>query len=116
MASTLIGIYAVLALGTVAALAVLSEEAPTWATQEAWGHGVIVAVFAMVLLRRWRAARRGSARAFRAVRIITGVLLVANLIEACLPSFPTWMRIEMVVIAAVMLAVFVALARHARTR
>ncbi|MET9022625.1 hypothetical protein ABZV93_21855 [Actinopolymorpha sp. NPDC004070] len=116
VASALIGIYAVLALSTVAALVVLSEAAPARATQEAWSHAVIVAVFAVVLLLRWRAARRGSDRAFRAVRIIAGVLLAANLVEACLPVFPGWMRVEMVVIAAVMLTVFVALARHARKR
>ncbi|GAA2760729.1 hypothetical protein [Actinopolymorpha rutila] len=114
VASALIGIYAVLALGTVAALVVLSEETPARATQEAWGHAVIVAVFAVVLSLRWRAARRGSSSALRAVQIIAGVLLAVNLVEACLSFFPGWMRVEMVVIAAVMLAVTVLLARHVR--
>src|SRR3954466_13784716 len=52
--------YVAIALGTIAVLALLSAVAPHQATQEAWVHAVIVAVFAVVLPLRLRAARAGS--------------------------------------------------------
>jgi hypothetical protein len=98
--------YVALVLATVIALGVLSSTAPQLATQRAWGHAVIVAVFAVVLPLRLRAARRGSVRARRAVGIIAAVLMVVNLVEAGLPgTFPIWMRREMIAVAALMLLV-----------
>lgn len=102
--SALIGTYLAITLGTVAALVVLASTAPRLATDEAWGHAVIVALFAVLLLVRGRAARAGRPGAVRAVRIIAVVLLVVNVVEAALPVFPTWMRIEMAVVALLMLA------------
>ncbi|WP_028927785.1 hypothetical protein [Pseudonocardia acaciae] len=108
-------VYVALVLGTLVALAVLSEAASRLATEEAWGHAVIVAVFAVVLPLRLRAANRGSARALRAVGIIAAVLLVVNVVEASLPgAFPTWMRGEMVAVAAVMLLLLGCVARARR--
>ena len=72
---------------------------------------MIVAAFAALLLLRWRSARRGSPSAARAARIISAVLLVANLVEACLSVFPVWMRIEMGLTAALMLVLSITLAR-----
>jgi hypothetical protein len=101
--------YVCVMVVTVVALGVLSAVAPDLATDEAWGHAVIVLVFAILLPLRMRAARKGSARAVRAVAVIAGVLLGVNLVEAALPgAFPGWMRIEMVVVAALM-AVLLAL-------
>ena len=109
-----ISAYVVVALGTLAALAVLSMTAPRLATSEAWSHAVIVAVFAILLVVRARAASKGSATALRAVTIIAGVLAAANIVEAALPGvFPSWMRVEMLAIAAMTLTLFV-LARRAR--
>ncbi|MGH3425359.1 MAG: hypothetical protein ACRDO8_11550 [Nocardioidaceae bacterium] len=103
-----VGAYVVVALGTVPALAVLSVAAPDLATPEAWGHAVIVGVLAIVLVFRAWAARNGSAAGLRAVTIIGCVLLVVNLVEAALPgAFPSWMRVEMLVIAALMLTLLV---------
>ncbi|MHB6905813.1 hypothetical protein [Streptomyces sp. CB02959] len=101
----LVGIYVALAFGTLVALAVMTAVAPSLATSEAWGHAVIVAVFAIVLPLRTRGALRGSGSGLRALTIIGCVLLVVNLVEAALPGvFPSWMRVEMLVIAAMMLA------------
>lgn len=101
-------------LGTVVALAAMTAAAPYLATDEAWGHAVVVAVFAIVLLLRTRAALKGSRAGFRAVTVIGCVLLVVNLVEAVLPGvFPSWMRVEMLIIAAMML-VLVALSVRAR--
>lgn len=111
-ASVLVAVYAAVTVGTVVALAVLSAVAPERATQEAWGHAVIVLVLAVVLVLRLRAARAGSVRARRAVGIVAAVLVVVNLVEAALPGvFPGWMRVEMVAIAVAM-AVLVVLVRR----
>jgi hypothetical protein len=108
-AGALIAGYVVIALGTVVALAVLAAAAPAQATSEAWGHAVIVAVFAVLLPLRYRAARSGKPGAVRAVGIVAAVLLVVNVVEAALPgAFPVWMRIEMVVIAVLMAALVLA--------
>ncbi|MFF9347676.1 hypothetical protein [Streptomyces sp. NPDC014734] len=105
------------ALGTPAALAVMAATAPRLATSEAWGHAVIVAVFAIVLPLRTRAALRGSASGLRALTVIGCVLLVVNLVEAALPGvFPPWMRVEMLAIAAMMLILAVLSVRVGRSR
>jgi hypothetical protein len=101
-----VGFYVAIAVGTVAALGILSVTAPHLATRDAWVHAVIVAVFAVVLPLRLRAARAGSPGALRAVGIIAAVLFLVNVIEAMIPGlFPLWMRAEMIGIAVVMLAV-----------
>lgn len=106
--------YLGLAVATLAALAIMTAAAPQQATTEAWVHAVIVAVFAVILTLRLRAARAGSSRALRAVGIIAGVLLLANLIEAATSLFPAWMRIEMIIIAVLMATVLLLVVRAAR--
>ncbi|WNV84679.1 hypothetical protein [Umezawaea sp. Da 62-37] len=109
-----LGTVAALVVLSVAALVVLSVAAPRLATDEAWGHALIVGAFSILLVFRARSARRGSAGGLRAITVIGCVLLVVNLVEAALPGvFPPWMRIEMVAIAALMLAL-VLLALRAR--
>lgn len=94
---------------TVPVLFVLSGVVPQLATNEEWGHAIIVAIFAVVLPLRMRSARRGSRRALRAVVIIGAVLVVVNVVEAVIPElFPVWMRIEMVLLAALMVVLVIA--------
>ena len=112
----LVRTYVGIVFGTLVALVALSASAPHLVTSDAWVHEVIVAVFAVVLLLRVRAARAGIAKALRAVAIIAAVLAVVNLVEALIPDlFPVWMRMEMVVIAALM-AVVVTLVVRKRSR
>ncbi|MDR0346299.1 MAG: hypothetical protein LBI49_24895 [Nocardiopsaceae bacterium] len=102
-ASTVVRAYVALTVATVAALVVMSAVAPRLATADAWGHAVIVVIFAILLPLRMRAARKGSTRALRAVTIMAVAVLVVNVVEAALPhGFPGWMRIEMVVTALLM--------------
>ncbi|HEY3506102.1 MAG TPA: hypothetical protein VGN37_25355 [Actinocatenispora sp.] len=115
-ARAIVWAYVAVVLGTIVALVVLSRTSPHLATSEAWGHAVIVAVFAVLLPLRMRAAGRGNAGAVRAVGIIAAVLTVVNIVEACLPAFPAWMRVEMVVIAAMMLAVVACVVATVRRR
>lgn len=114
-ASTLVTTYVAITVATLVVLAVLTATAPALATSEAWGHAVIVGVFAVLLPLRLRAARQGGRRALTAVVVIASVLVVVNVVEAFLPAFPGWMRGEMVVIAVLMVGVGV-LAGRARGR
>lgn len=115
--TSLVTVYFVVTIASLAALAILSATAPEQATSEAWGHAVIVALFGVLLLIRLRAARRGSPRALAAVGIIAVVLVVANLVEAALPrTFPNWMRVQMVVVAILMAAVGFTVLRARSTR
>jgi hypothetical protein len=105
--SRLIFSYIFVVILTVVALAIFSVVAPAEATPDAWGHAIVVAIFAVVLPLRLRAARRGSRRALTAVGIIAIVLVVVNVVEALIPNFvPVWMRAEMGGIAV--LTVFIA--------
>ncbi len=106
---TLIGLYLAISVATLVVLGLLSAVGSKEAASSAWAHAVIVPFSAVLLEIRMRAARRGSRRASVAVLIIATVLLVANIIEAAAPgSFPTWMRFEMVAIAALMGGVIIA--------
>jgi hypothetical protein len=111
--ATVVRIYVAVALGTVVALGILSVTAPHLATQQAWIHGVIVAVFAVILPLRLRPARAGSAGALRAVGLISAVLFLVNVIEVLIPGlFPLWMRAEMVGIAVLMAGVILLVVRE----
>lgn len=108
--------YVVLVLGTVVALAIMAWVEPALATQEAWVHAVIVAAFAVVLPLRLRSARAGSRAGLRAVGLIAAVLFLVNLIEVMIPGlFPVWLRVVMVVIAALMAAMVGLVIRAAST-
>jgi hypothetical protein len=102
----LVGIYVVVGVGTLVTLAVLAALHSRQATPEAWGHAGIVGILALLLPVRLRAAGRGSSGAVTAIAVIAVVLVVVNVVEALIPGlFPVWMRVEMVVIAALMAAV-----------
>ena len=101
--ATVVRVYVALTAATVLTLALLSLVAPDLATDHAWGHAIIVVVFAVLLPLRLRAAREGKRSGVRAVGLISGTLVAVNLVEGVLPGFfPTWMRVEMFCIAALM--------------
>ena len=100
---TVVRAYIALTAATVLTLVLLSFVAPHLATGHAWGHAIVVVVFAVLLPLRMRAAREGKRSGLRAVGIISGTLVGVNLVEGVLPGFfPTWMRVEMFSIAALM--------------
>ena len=111
-------VYVLVVLATIAALIILTVVSPRLATEAAWGHAVIVAVFAVLLPLRMRSARAGNRGWLLAVGVISAVLLLVNVVEILIPGFlPTWMRIEMIGIAALMafsvaLVVKIAAPRH----
>jgi hypothetical protein len=104
LASKAVWVYVGLTVATLIALVVMTGVAPHLATDEAWGHQIIVAIFAVLLPLRMRAARGGSSGAVRAVLIIATVVGVVNLVEAILPVFPLWTRIVMPVVVVTMAA------------
>lgn len=114
MARLLVTAYIAVVALTVVVLGVLSTVAPKAATANAWGHAVVVAVFALVLPLRLRSARSGKRSAIRAVGLIAAVLLLVNVVEALIPGFvPLWMRVEMIAVAMLMGGVVFDVARCA---
>lgn len=112
----LVRVYVAIVLGTVVALGILSVAAPAQATRDAWGHAVIVAVFAVLLPLRLRSARAGSRGGLRAVGLISAALFLVNVIEVMIPGlFPVWLRAVMVGIAVLMAAVVGLVVREAHT-
>lgn len=106
--------YVVIVALTLVTLLVLSAVAPPDASANAWGHAVVVAVFAVVLPLRLRGARAGKRAAVRALGLIAAVLFLVNVVEALIPSFvPGWMRLEMVVIAVLMVGIVLDVTRWA---
>lgn len=85
-------------------------------TDHAWGHEVILLVFAVVLVLVARRAAEGHRRAYLRLRIVAVVVPVASLVVAAIPGFlPGWMRIEQVVYGLWLVGVAV-LAHHPAVR
>jgi hypothetical protein len=113
-AAILVRVYLAVVVATLVALGVLSVAAPKFATTNAWGHAIVVAVFAIVLPLRLRRAQTGTRGAVRAVGLISAVLFLVNVIEALIPGFaPVWMRIDMVLVALLMVGVVLDVIRWA---
>lgn len=105
--------YLTVVVATLVGLTVLSFTAADQATSNAWGHAIVVSVFAVVLPLRLRSAQTGRRSAIRAVGLIASVLLLVNIVEALLPGFvPFWMRVQMGVVAALMLVVVLEVIRR----
>lgn len=83
--TTVLRVYVVVVLATIAALIVVSAVSPHLATDHAWGHAVIVAVFAVLLPLRLRSARAGNRDGLRAVGIISAVMVLVNVVEILIP-------------------------------
>jgi hypothetical protein len=110
----LIRSYIALTVASVVALSLLAILDPHLATSHAWGHAVIVVVFAVLLPLRFRSARAGKRGGLRAVGLISGVLLAVNVVEGCLTGFlPLWMRVEMFCVALLMAAIVLLVIRIA---
>jgi hypothetical protein len=71
-------VYVLVAVGTIGLLAVLAAAAPRQAPREAWVRAIIVAVFAVLLPMRLRAAQRGSVAALGAVGLISSALFLVT--------------------------------------
>jgi hypothetical protein len=84
-------------LATAATLGVLAarHEDAGFATDEAWGHAIVVLVFAALFVPAASRAARGSRGAYRRLRIVSVVIPVVSVALVDLSGFlPPWMRVE----------------------
>lgn len=112
----LVGLYATVSVLTFAGLVAYRDSSSV--TQPVWVRISIVAVSSLILFALTLRAARGSRGAFRRLRILSAVMLVAIVVIVSLPGmFPVWMRIEQSVCGVLLLAVVaVSNGRGLRTR
>ena len=106
---TIRGLVLLYLVATVATLVVMGvqHDAAT-VTQEAWVHGVIVLVFAVVLTGVAARVAAGSRAALVRLRVIGVVVPVVSIVLAVLPGvLPGWMRVEQAVYGALLAIVAV---------
>ena len=90
----LVSCYLAITLAAVVVLAVLHGNASV-ATQDAWVHGIIVAVTAVLMMTFAMRTSRGNAAAYRRLRIATAVMLAAIVVISLVPGdLPVWMKLE----------------------
>ena len=108
--------YLAATVATVAFLAWKNDD-HALVTQHAWGHEVILLVFAVVLVRVAGRAAAGNPRAYLRLRIVAIVVAVASLVVAAIPGFlPEWMRVEQLLYGILVAAVAVLAHRPAVRR
>jgi hypothetical protein len=99
---------------TVATLVVLAARHADagFATDEAWGHAIVVLVFAALLVPAASRAAQGSRGAYRRLLIVSIVIPVVSVVLVALPHLlPGWMRVEQAVYGVLLLVVAVLAAR-----
>ncbi|WP_211245971.1 hypothetical protein [Actinomadura oligospora] len=102
----LVGVYAGISVLTFAGLVAYRNSSSV--TQPVWVRLSIVAVSSLILFALTLRASRGSRGAFRRLRILSAVMLVAIVVIVSLPGmFPAWMRIEQAVCGLLLLGVVV---------
>jgi hypothetical protein len=89
-------LLAYLAVSVVALVAiVLMRDDAAEVNSTVWVRGIVVAASALLLLLFAARAARGSASAYRRLRIISIVTVVAIAVIVALPgALPVWMKIE----------------------
>lgn len=91
---TLIALYLTLSVATLA-IAYLLRGDTSEVNTAVWIRGGIVAASAVVLHLSAGAASRGSHRAYRRLRVLASVMVVAIVVIVAVPgTFPLWMKIE----------------------
>ena len=81
----LCGIYLAATVVTIGFLAWRDGD-PALVTQEAWVHGIILLVFAVVLVLVAKRAEAGNRRAYLRLRIVGLIIPIAGLVEALIPA------------------------------
>jgi uncharacterized membrane protein YfcA len=107
----LLGAYLVVSWATVAIIALLSATAPDLVTPQAWVRSVIVAATSILsLVFGIRCARR-LPRALLRLRIVVIIVFAAIVGVVLFLPLPTWMVVEQVLCAALLLATLVLIFR-----
>jgi hypothetical protein len=103
----LVGAYLSVSALTLVAIVLLRNDASA-VNAAVWIRGSIVVISAALMFAFTVRAVGGSRAAFRRVRIISAVMVVAIAVIIALPgTFPTWMKIEQGVCGLILLGVIV---------
>ena len=103
----LLVVYLAATVATIGVLAARHAD-QAFATDEAWGHAIVVLVFAALLVPAASRAARGSRGAYRRLLIVSIVLPVVSVVLVALPHLlPGWMRVEQAAYGALLLVVAV---------
>ncbi len=105
--AVLAGTYLGISVLTLAAIVLLRNH-PGIVNPAVWIRGTIVVASALLTVALTRRAASGSRPAFRRLRIVSAVMVVAIAVIIALPgTFPLWMKIEQGVCGLVLLCVVV---------
>ena len=112
----LVGGYLAISVLTLLAIVLMRNDAGA-VNSAVWVRGIIVVVSAAVTFILTVRAARGSRPAYRRLRIISAVMVVAIAVIIALPgTFPVWMKIEQAVCGLALLGVAMAAnGRHLRS-
>jgi hypothetical protein len=103
----LVGGYLAVSVATLTAIVLMRNE-HTLVNAAVWIRGTIVVASALVMISFAVRAARGSASAYRRLRIVSAAMVVAIAVIISLPgTFPAWMKIEQAVCGALLVAVAV---------
>ncbi|WP_310721104.1 hypothetical protein [Streptomyces lydicus] len=101
----LVGCYLGISVLTLAAIVLLRGDAAL-VTDAVWVRVVIVVASALLMFVSAVRTARGSRRAYRRLRILSGLMLVAIAVILAVPgAFPLWLKIEQGVCGLVLLGV-----------
>jgi hypothetical protein len=104
---TLAACYLTLSVLTVVAV-VLMRHHPGMVTPAVWGRTTIVAATSLVLMSLVVRAARGSVRAYRRLRVVSAIMLVAIVVVLAVPgAFPAWLKAEQAVCGLLVLGLVV---------
>lgn len=105
--TALVGSYLAISIAAVVVLAVLHSHTAV-ATKDAWVHGIIVAVTAVLMMTYALRTTKGKAPAYRRLRIASGVMLATIIVITLIPGdFPAWMKFEGAVCGLLLLGVVI---------
>jgi hypothetical protein len=108
--------YVAMSVLTLVAACLLRRD-PGLVTETVWIRGGIVAITSLLMLAWVVGTSRGRHRAYRRLRIASGVMVAAIAVLVSLPGFlPVWMRIEQGVCGLLLAGVVVLVnGRHLRS-
>lgn len=112
----LAGGYLAISVLTLVAIVVLRNDAAA-VNDAVWVRGSIVVASSLLTFLFTARAARGSRKAYRRLRIISGVMVVAIAVIIALPgTFPLWMKLEQGACGLVLIGVAVIVnGRHLRS-
>jgi hypothetical protein len=108
----LVGAYLTVAVLTMVAVVLLRDEKAI-VNDAVWVRGTIVVLSAAMLFLFATRAAHGSRGAYRRVRVLSAVMVVAIVAIIAVPGpFPAWMKIDQAVCGVLLLGVALLVNRH----